>query len=95
MMTPQHTPGPWRAHPRKDESYVISAKGVGVVAKVPRAPTLLRHERISNARLIEFAPAMLDALRAVTDAWEHRNGDLNAAMTRAVALVGRTERWTL
>jgi len=78
MNTPkaQHTPGPWRVHDKHQKFNPLilagpdeAAKSI-LLAEVRNNDSRLgKDEARSNARLIAAAPALLKALRAMTDAY--------------------------
>jgi hypothetical protein len=99
-MTGQHTPGPWKQHlinsgghiiimARNIEPYSEKPQGVDNEVCVLWGP---QHEREANARLIEVAPELLEALQAMLLACPVREGGSTHAFARATVAKARGEQ---
>jgi hypothetical protein len=63
-----HTPGPWEWHAQGDANeYVLLTNEKRWVIAFRQNGELLLPEQEANARLIEAAPVMLEALRVLVD----------------------------
>lgn len=89
-----HTPGPWYFSADRNGFYVgkaFNGEMTAVIAKLRRfrANPNWEKEYVPNARLIAAAPKLLEACRAVVNAWE--SGDLAAAARLCASAVEKAE----
>lgn len=87
MTQTNHTPGPWSLKMtgwRTNPFAIYSPRRPGAVACVPSRTSVPLDEQDANGRLIAAAPDLLDALEAMTAAFDWQAPNANPAINAAV-----------